>query len=163
MASHSIKVNVNGVARDAEVESRLLLVHLLREIFRGVRYAIDDVAQRAMHDARDFDSWLADLALLATYLTMRRWLPVTGEVEREQNQILGYLFERDEIETLRRKEAFAAECFAHLFTSVLSGCTTPEHQEQIAAEYHRREVESRLDARQWLALGKSRFQIAPYV
>jgi carbon-monoxide dehydrogenase small subunit len=34
MASHSIKVSVNGVARDAQVESRLLLVHLLREVFR---------------------------------------------------------------------------------------------------------------------------------
>jgi carbon-monoxide dehydrogenase small subunit len=34
MSSHSIKVNVNGVARDAQVESRLLLVHLLREVFR---------------------------------------------------------------------------------------------------------------------------------
>jgi carbon-monoxide dehydrogenase small subunit len=34
MASHRIKVIVNGVARDAEVESRLLLVHLLRETFR---------------------------------------------------------------------------------------------------------------------------------
>jgi carbon-monoxide dehydrogenase small subunit len=34
MAKHTISVTVNGVAREAEVESRLLLVHLLREIFR---------------------------------------------------------------------------------------------------------------------------------
>jgi carbon-monoxide dehydrogenase small subunit len=34
MASHSIKLSVNGVAREAQVESRLLLVHLLREVFR---------------------------------------------------------------------------------------------------------------------------------
>jgi aerobic carbon-monoxide dehydrogenase small subunit len=34
MASHRIKVTVNGVAREAEVESRLLLVHLLREVYR---------------------------------------------------------------------------------------------------------------------------------
>ena len=34
MASHRIKVTVNGAAREAEVESRLLLVHLLREVFR---------------------------------------------------------------------------------------------------------------------------------
>src|SRR5215467_3668309 len=31
MAMHKIKVTVNGAAREAEVESRLLLVHLLRE------------------------------------------------------------------------------------------------------------------------------------
>ena len=31
---HKIKVTVNGAAKDAEVESRLLLVHLLRESFR---------------------------------------------------------------------------------------------------------------------------------
>ncbi len=34
MSTHRIKVTVNGVAREAEVESRLLLVHLLRESFR---------------------------------------------------------------------------------------------------------------------------------
>src|SRR5499427_9238412 len=33
MAMHKIKVTVNGAAREAEVESRLLLVHLLRENF----------------------------------------------------------------------------------------------------------------------------------
>jgi len=34
MAMHKISVTVNGTARAAEVESRLLLVHLLREVFR---------------------------------------------------------------------------------------------------------------------------------
>jgi len=34
MAMHKIKLTVNGVAREAEVESRLLLVHLIREVFR---------------------------------------------------------------------------------------------------------------------------------
>ncbi len=34
MAKHGVKVTVNGAAREAEVESRLLLVHLLRENFR---------------------------------------------------------------------------------------------------------------------------------
>jgi aerobic carbon-monoxide dehydrogenase small subunit len=34
MATHRITVTVNGTARTAEVESRLLLVHLLRETFR---------------------------------------------------------------------------------------------------------------------------------
>jgi carbon-monoxide dehydrogenase small subunit len=31
---HKINVIVNGAAREAEVESRLLLVHLIREVFR---------------------------------------------------------------------------------------------------------------------------------
>jgi aerobic carbon-monoxide dehydrogenase small subunit len=34
MAKHSVHVTVNGAAREASVESRLLLVHLLRENFR---------------------------------------------------------------------------------------------------------------------------------
>ena len=34
MATHKIELTVNGSAREAEVESRLLLVHLLREVFR---------------------------------------------------------------------------------------------------------------------------------
>src|SRR5713101_1593792 len=34
MATHKITVTVNGAARAADVESRLLLVHLLRESFR---------------------------------------------------------------------------------------------------------------------------------
>ena len=34
MAMHKIKVTVNGTAHEAEVESRLLLVHLIREVFR---------------------------------------------------------------------------------------------------------------------------------
>jgi carbon-monoxide dehydrogenase small subunit len=34
MAKHKIRVTVNGAAQEAEVESRLLLVHLLREVFR---------------------------------------------------------------------------------------------------------------------------------
>jgi carbon-monoxide dehydrogenase small subunit len=34
MARHQIKVTVNGTARESEVESRLLLVHFLREMLR---------------------------------------------------------------------------------------------------------------------------------
>jgi aerobic-type carbon monoxide dehydrogenase small subunit (CoxS/CutS family) len=34
MATHKIKLTVNGAAREAEVESRLLLVHLLRDVLR---------------------------------------------------------------------------------------------------------------------------------
>ena len=34
MANHKVTVTVNGAPRQAEVESRLLLVHLLREEFR---------------------------------------------------------------------------------------------------------------------------------
>ena len=34
MATHKIRVTVNGALREAEVESRLLLVHLLRENLR---------------------------------------------------------------------------------------------------------------------------------
>jgi len=34
MAKHKIKVAVNGAPREAEVDSRLLLVHLIREEFR---------------------------------------------------------------------------------------------------------------------------------
>jgi carbon-monoxide dehydrogenase small subunit len=34
MARHEVQVTVNGTARKAEVESRLLLVHLLRDDFR---------------------------------------------------------------------------------------------------------------------------------
>ena len=33
MAKHKISVTINGVVREAEVESRLLLVHLIREVF----------------------------------------------------------------------------------------------------------------------------------
>jgi carbon-monoxide dehydrogenase small subunit len=34
MATHKIRVTVNGEAHEAEVESRLLLVHFLREVLR---------------------------------------------------------------------------------------------------------------------------------
>jgi carbon-monoxide dehydrogenase small subunit len=34
MSRHQIKLTVNGAAHEAEVDSRLLLVHLLREVFR---------------------------------------------------------------------------------------------------------------------------------
>jgi len=34
MAKHKISVTVNGAPREAEIESRLLLVHLIREVFR---------------------------------------------------------------------------------------------------------------------------------
>jgi aerobic carbon-monoxide dehydrogenase small subunit len=34
MATHEINVTVNGEAKEAKIESRLLLVHLLRESFR---------------------------------------------------------------------------------------------------------------------------------
>jgi carbon-monoxide dehydrogenase small subunit len=34
MASHKISVTVNGAPQTAEVEARLLLVHLLRDVFR---------------------------------------------------------------------------------------------------------------------------------
>ncbi|MDH3672435.1 MAG: (2Fe-2S)-binding protein [Gammaproteobacteria bacterium] len=34
MAEHKIRVTVNGTAHEAEVESRLLLVHLIRDVLR---------------------------------------------------------------------------------------------------------------------------------
>ena len=34
MAMHKVRVTVNGAAQDAEVESRLLLVHFIREMLR---------------------------------------------------------------------------------------------------------------------------------
>ena len=34
MATHGIRVTVNGMAREAEVEPRLLLVHFLRDVLR---------------------------------------------------------------------------------------------------------------------------------
>ncbi|MDX1390614.1 MAG: (2Fe-2S)-binding protein, partial [Acidobacteriota bacterium] len=34
MARHSITVNVNGTEHSADVESRLLLVHLIRDVLR---------------------------------------------------------------------------------------------------------------------------------
>jgi carbon-monoxide dehydrogenase small subunit len=34
MATHDIRVELNGVERTASVESRMLLVHLIREVFR---------------------------------------------------------------------------------------------------------------------------------
>ena len=34
MAKHKISITINGAVREAEVESRLLLVHLIRENFR---------------------------------------------------------------------------------------------------------------------------------
>jgi carbon-monoxide dehydrogenase small subunit len=34
MSKHQIRLTVNGAAHEAEVDSRLLLVHLLREVFR---------------------------------------------------------------------------------------------------------------------------------
>jgi carbon-monoxide dehydrogenase small subunit len=34
MAKHKVQVKVNGAPLEAEVESRLLLVHLIREVFR---------------------------------------------------------------------------------------------------------------------------------
>ncbi|MBI2732945.1 MAG: hypothetical protein HYX44_06520, partial [Aquabacterium sp.] len=82
---------------------------------------------------------------------------------QEDHPILSWLFSPEEIDTLHRREAYAAECFAHLFTSHFGGMITPQHQQEVAEDYARRAAENRLDARQWLALGKSRFEIAPYV
>jgi hypothetical protein len=81
----------------------------------------------------------------------------------EENPALVHLFQREEIDTLRRKEAYAAECFAHLFTSVTNGYISSQHQQKVADDYAQRAAISKLDARQWLALGKSRFEIAPYI
>jgi hypothetical protein len=163
---------------------------ILRELFR-TRLEIDDVARRAMEGAHDFESWVGDLAVLAAYLTARRWLPLRvaidgatdrrGEIELHttdgggitggrfvppeemENPILAQLFESSDIQTLHRKEAYAAECFAHLFTSVVSGFVTTEHQHKACVEYAARASQSRIDAREWLALSKSRFEVAPYL
>jgi len=166
---------------------------ILREIFHGARQALDTAARQAMSNAKDYDSWSVDLAVMAAYLTLRKWLPLmipleddgaarpTGRIElskaangdlaggrfipppEQENPVLVHLFPREEIDALHRKEAYAAECFAHLYTAVMSGDISPEHQKKVADEYARRVAISKLDARQWLALGKSRFEIAPYI
>ena len=164
---------------------------ILRELFLGSSRTIEGVARAAMRDAPDFDTWTEDLSILAAHLAMRRWLRLRvdgqdrSEVEREsqpatavddahsggrfsmppqdENPLLTQLIERAEIDELHRKEAFAAECFAHLFSAVLCGCVTADYQQSTAEEYVRRATANRLDARQWLALGKSRFQLAPYL
>jgi hypothetical protein len=163
---------------------------VIRDLYRLVRFRIDEIARRAMRSAKDFDSWVGDLALLAAHLTLRRWLPLTEDKEGESGggtieiamgndgnatgaryvgrpqidlAILAKLFDSQEIQTLHRKEAYAAECFAHLFNSIYSGCVTEDHQKELYEEYHRRAEQDWVGARQWLALGKSRFTIAPYL
>lgn len=165
---------------------------ILREIYQGARFAIDGAAQSAMKDATSFEDWQARLGVLAAYLTLRRWLPLKvkaegasedqgGQIElqagpdgnvetgrfvappQDDHPILAWLFNQDEVDTLHRREAYAAECFAHLFASHFGGLITPAHQQEVAEDYARRAAENRLDARQWLALGKSRFEIAPYL
>lgn len=166
---------------------------ILRSLYQGTRQAIDSAAQQAMKDATDFADWQARLGVLAAYLTLRRWMPLrvnapqaegqdaSARIELQQDEagrtaggqfvpppqddhpILAWLFDATEIEALHRREAYAAECFAHLFTAHFGGMITEAHQQEVAAEYARRAAQSKLDARQWLALGKSRFESAPYL
>lgn len=162
---------------------------IIRELYRLVHPSVDGLARRAMRESRDFDAWISDLANLAAHLVMRRWLPLTiaeesagpGKIElfagddseivggrfvappHTDNPFLAHLFDEAEILTLHRREAYAAECFAHLYSSVMAEWTTSKHQDEMTAEYHRRMAQSSLDARQWAALGKSRFKLAPYI
>src|SRR3954471_12158734 len=55
MAMHKITVTTNGAAREAEVESRLLLVHLIRENFRltGTHVGCDTSHRGACTVVRD--------------------------------------------------------------------------------------------------------------
>lgn len=141
---------------------------ILREVYMGARFAIDGAAQSAMKDAASFEDWQARLGVLAAYLTLRRWLPLKVKAEdasddQADHPMLSWLFNSKEINTLHQREAQATECFNHLFSSHFGGMITPQHQQEVAEDYARRAAENRLDTRQWLALGKSRFEIAPYV
>jgi len=51
MAMHKISVTINGAVREAEVESRLLLVHLIREVFRmtGTHVGCEHLSLRCVH------------------------------------------------------------------------------------------------------------------
>lgn len=165
----------------------------LKMLFVQVYEGIGPIARNAMKELQDFAEWYRGLTLLAAHLTMRRHLPLTidanandeaphaGRIElfvdenqaftggrfvappQVTNPLVEALFDPAEIADLNRHEAYAAECFAHLFTAFNLGLISEEGQAKKLSEFAAREATDRLDARQWLAFGKSRFEIGPYL
>lgn len=163
----------------------------IREIYKLLHYGIDKKAHQAARSALNFEEWAGDLALLAARLIMLQWVPLkrrASEVENNERKIqllvdeegnlrggryvgtptedlphLVEIFGSKQIEELNKKLAYSSECFAHLFASVAGDNITEIKQTKIAEEYKEFEKTDKLAARQWLALGKSRFEIAPYI
>ena len=164
---------------------------LPRALYFQVYERIDALARDAMNRPADFDSWHAALVRLAAHLSLRRLLPKTigaspGDppVEvpepapepapwehsaahfdpgpRKDHPLLGLLFSPEEIHHIHRKEAYAAECFAHLYTAIMSGDVSEAAQARVAAEYACRVAVDRLEARQWHARQRAMFEAAPY-
>lgn len=143
---------------------------ILREIYLGARFAIDGVAQSAMREASSFEDWQAHLGVLATYLTLRNWLPLVAKAEGDAapplqgvHPMLTWLFNAEEISELHQHELSAADFFSHLFSSHVNGMITAERQKDMAEEYAQRAAQDSRDAQQWLAEGKRRFELAPYL
>jgi hypothetical protein len=145
-----------------------------------------------MRDAKTFDEWHGHLLLLAAHFSLRRLMPLTIPADSESEQRAGqirltadvdgnftgahfvapsqidnpwlkHLFNSEEVQQLKRKEAYASECFAHLFTSLAMERISEEGQEKQKAELQERSEVSRLDAREWLARSKAKFEAAPYL
>lgn len=158
----------------------------IRRIYFRIRDRIEGLARTTISAPTDFVSWRLALAVLVAHLTERRRVPLTVPVSDSQgggeiviaadgsggqfipppevdHPALAQLFSPEEIKMLHRREAYAAECFAHLFSAVFGGYVTEERQAELHAEFARQATVNRLDAKQSLLLMKTRFEAAPWL
>lgn len=131
---------------------------LLRHLYQSAYQAIRDATQDAMQNPVDLASWQAQLSILATCLTMRRWLP-----SQPGHPMLTWLFCAEEIDWLHQRETTAETIFGHLFAAHFGGMITAEHQQDMARQYAQHHADDPVQAEQWRSACLSRFEIAPYL
>lgn len=176
------------LSRYPEQLKRTLFKHgefdALRQLFLLVRDRIEPMVDDLLTQPQDLAQWHRQIALLLSYLGVRHFVSLTirsdpndgheptihiaGDEGKfvappsEDHPILAHLFTPEDIKLQHRKEAFAAEYFAHGFTTLLSESASAQGQAEQAAEYAHRLAQDKLDARQWLADRKSKLFIAPF-
>jgi len=156
----------------------------LRRLHLIVRDRVEPMVDDLLTKPQTMAAWHGEIALLLCYLGTRHFVSLTVRTDpddghkptivigegtgkfvappSEDHPILRHLFTPEEIKEQHRKEAFAAEYFAHGFTTLLAGHATAEGQAALMEEYRKRVDQSKLDARQWLSEAKSKLFIAPY-
>lgn len=144
---------------------------VLRDLYRLVHGRAEQTIIRAIRESRDLSEWREAMALQIIARVSQHILPVTrdgmGTLSRGNfSEIAGMLFSDDELDSLRKGEAYAAEQYAHLSVALHWGWHEETHIGYLR-EITREAVEEwdsdPFPIRRALRAGRGRYYLPPFL
>jgi hypothetical protein len=134
---------------------------VLTNLYALIRDRIKTLRVECIEGSASYELWLHSLVKLSIALRERHYVPIQSG--SEWHPVAQMIFTPERLTQERRDEAFFAEQFAHLATSILQRRREPDFLARVTREFEAVPPDARLQARQDLRLMRSRLELPLYV